>query len=269
MCLSPIMIPIDKVTGRKWQQVPCGKCLECMRHATTEWALRIMLEALDYEQNSCITLTYNDAHLPEKSLLKPKDTQDWLKRLRKALSPVKVRFFLSGEYGSKRGRPHYHVILFGYDPPDKVYSFTKNGHKYYRSKFIQDTWSLYDEPIGNIIVTDLTYQGAFYSAKYLQKSLFEDMEVRPFIRMSNRPGIGFNSVYMSDVQTDKIYFEGRAYQIPRYFLKVLEREGVVLDDLKSSRRLSAANAYKFTTVQDLYLRQNRAENLLRDYLKKS
>lgn len=38
-----------------------------------------------------------------------------MKRLRKYLEPVKVRFFACGEYGDNTYRPHYHLILFGCD----------------------------------------------------------------------------------------------------------------------------------------------------------
>lgn len=82
-----------------------------------------MLEAKGYKDNCFATLTYNDENLPfvDTSLyggpgplpsLLPSDTQLWLKRLRKALSPITFRFFLAGEYGDENWRPHYHVALF-------------------------------------------------------------------------------------------------------------------------------------------------------------
>lgn len=264
MCISPITIrdprfPSDRT---KHIAVACGKCVECMRSISTEWAVRIMLEARCHVQNCCVTLTYDSVHLPRDSLLNARDTQLWLKRLRKYISPQKVRFFLSGEYGDLRGRPHYHVILFGYSPPDLVYFFTKNGNDYFKSKIIADTWQN-----GNIVVTNLTFDAAFYTAKYMQKLLFSDKEVPPFVRMSNRPGIGFDAIDGKCVATDKIYFNGRSYRVPRYFLKVLEREGVCLEDLKLNR---AVNASRFVcSTDELFARQRRSENLLKEFRKRS
>lgn len=273
MCCYPVFIPLkDKNAsaaqivlqgGRKMFVVPCGKCYECMRAQSTEWALRIMLEATAHERNCCLTLTYNDEHLPDNGLLRPNDVTLWLKRLRKAIAPVSVRYFYSGEYGDLHGRPHYHVILFGYAPDDLVYSFTKNGHKYYRSAFIQKTWSIarYDneckrmlfDPIGNIIVTDLTFRGAFYSAKYLQKALFKDMPVKPFVRMSTHPGIGLNRLDTVDLNTGKVYFDGRTYSVPKYFIKQLKKTQD-LTEFSERRRLASLRMANLT-VDSLEVRQ--------------
>lgn len=92
-------------------QVPCGKCLECRIQHARDWADRCVIEAKQYKYNYFVTLTYDDAHLPERNSLNPKDLQLFLKRLRKRFKGVKIRFLASGEYGSSF-RPHYHLILF-------------------------------------------------------------------------------------------------------------------------------------------------------------
>ena len=43
--------------------IPCGRCTECRLQKTRETATRIVLEALDYTDNWCITLTYDDSNL--------------------------------------------------------------------------------------------------------------------------------------------------------------------------------------------------------------
>lgn len=76
------------------------------------------------EGSSFVTLTYADEHLPlardeETDLWHPtlvkKDLTRYVKALRKHFPPGRVRYFGSGEYGSKGGRPHYHLIFFGLD----------------------------------------------------------------------------------------------------------------------------------------------------------
>ena len=54
-----------------------------------------------------------------------------MKRLRKKLHPLKIRFFHCGEYGDKTRRPHYHALIFGYSFPDrKLFKKSKSGDLY-------------------------------------------------------------------------------------------------------------------------------------------
>jgi hypothetical protein len=51
-----------------------------------------------------------------------------MKRLRKKIQPLKIRFFHCGEYGDKTRRPHYHALIFGYGFPDKkIFKKQKSG----------------------------------------------------------------------------------------------------------------------------------------------
>jgi len=72
----------------------------------------MLLELREHSENLFITLTYSDENLPAKSSLKKKHLQLFLKKLRKRLKS-KIRYFAVGEYGDRKGRPHYHLILFG------------------------------------------------------------------------------------------------------------------------------------------------------------
>ena len=110
-------------------QVPCGKCLECRIQYARSWADRCVLEAKQYKYNYFVTLTYDDAFLPNRNSLCPKDLQLFIKRLRKHYSKkypgVKVRFLASGEYGDLSWRPHYHIILFNCPIDDLTYTFER------------------------------------------------------------------------------------------------------------------------------------------------
>lgn len=226
MCLYPFKVKIKSRNGdSRWQTVNCGKCLECLKGQTTEWALRICLEAKQWQDNCCITLTYDNDHVNSDYLLCRKDIQLFIKSLRKALEPVKIRYFYSGEYGEKRGRPHFHVIFFNYKPDDLVFAFRKHGHDYFRSPTIKQLWKR-----GEICVGHLDFETAFYCAKYLQKYAGCEKEVKPFVGMSLKPGIGYKAITDDMVKDGRLYYDGKVYPIPRYFQKVLEKKYGILDD---------------------------------------
>ena len=104
---------------------PCGKCVPCIKSRKNKWKHRILFESNDHEFSSFVTLTYDNDHLRfqnEKTgewtlpTLVPSDVRNFLKRLRRAVSPTRIRFYACGEYGDRNWRPHYHLALFGYEP---------------------------------------------------------------------------------------------------------------------------------------------------------
>lgn len=215
--------------------LPCGKCVECERSKAIEWSYRIMNECSLYKYNCFITLTYRNNPIE----LNLRDYQLFLKRLRKKIG--KFRYFLCGEYGSKKQRPHYHLIVFGWKPQDLEYFFTdKSGCIIYQSKFLEQIWSL-----GFVSVGELTLQSAKYVAKYMQKQVdYGDLK-KPFIRMSLKPGIGANFIKnnLQLLNTDKIYVQGNYIKLPRYYLKVAGQDG--LGDLQIKKnRVVKAQVYK-------------------------
>lgn len=126
---------IHKKYPRGYIEVPCGRCLGCRIAHARMWTVRLMCELKYWKEAGFITLTYNDENLPEFASLIKSDLQLFYKRFRKELSnekrimeigkgfeesessiscmESKVKYYSCGEYGEK-GRPHYHVILFGY-----------------------------------------------------------------------------------------------------------------------------------------------------------
>lgn len=246
MCLRPVFLRDKRIA------VPCGKCIECNIDKARVWAYRIALEASQYKKNCMVTLTYNDEHLPVDRSVNPYHLQLFLKRLRKKIYPRKVRFFACGEYGAKRLRPHYHVILFGEDFEDKYFfKNDKKGNPLFISPTLNNLWSELEflngkrvyNPIGYAGIVDVTFEVAKYVAIYLQKPPV-DGRLRPFVRMSNRPGIGFNAIREQLLVSDKLYLDGKYIKLPRYFLKVLDRDGFDLTELKERRFRVAALAHQ-------------------------
>ena len=96
-CTSPVLLGVHPV--------PCGQCQACRINRRRVWVHRMMLEAGQYKDNTFVTLTYSPENEPDGSSLEPKHTQDWLKRFRKAIAPLRVRYYLVGEYGEQSWRP--------------------------------------------------------------------------------------------------------------------------------------------------------------------
>lgn len=211
--------------------LPCGKCPECCQEYSSQWSFRIMNEAQYHKDNCFITLTY--ANTDEE--LHKRDVQLFIKRLRRHIEPQRLRFFSCGEYGSKKQRPHYHVILFGYVPPDLVFfKRTEKGSELFLSKTLEKLW-----PYGFVSVCELTINDAKYTAKYMQKLIdYSDKDQKPYICASNRPGIGYQ--YCMDHKedlalTDKLVYKGSFCKLPRYYLRLLESNDIDITSLRANR----------------------------------
>ena len=157
---------------------------------------RIILEASLYKENAFVTLTYDEAHLPENGSLVPRDPQLFLKKLRKAYEPHKLRYFLVGEYGDETHRPHYHLALFGYPTCQKGITSYRRGSCCTVCDGVRAAWSSNGAALGNIYLGGLTAESAGYVAGYVTKKLTKKDDDRlngrhpEFARMSLRPGIG-------------------------------------------------------------------------------
>ena len=218
--------------------VPCGQCVGCRLEYSRQWAMRCVHEFETAGRiGSFLTLTYSPEYLPEDGKIHKDVFQKFMKRLRKKFGNG-LRFFACGEYGSNfTHRPHFHIILFGYCPDDLVYFFTDNqGDNIYQSSFISDIWKQGYITVG----VNLNIKTAKYCAKYLQKG--ED----PCLRMSLKPGIGWEAFDLSSLATDKIYIDGTYIKIPNYFLKKLGEAPCytdIIQNIKDNRVKNALQAY--------------------------
>lgn len=229
-------VPISSVA--QTLQLPCGQCLGCRLERSRQWATRIMFESQLHDASTFITLTYSPENLPNPPSLDYRHFQLFMKRLRKALGPL--RYFAVGEYGADHFRPHFHACLFGTDFPDRqLHSRTRAGHNLYRSATLERAW-----PFGYSSCAELTFDSAAYVARYSLKKVNGDRaedhyrwydpdtgevtQLQPeFARMSLKPGIGgrWFELYSSDVYDghDYVVVNGRKCRPPRYFDKLLER----------------------------------------------
>lgn len=217
----------------KYEELPCGKCFECAKQYTREWTFRICDESRKHTTTVCLTLTFDDDHLPVDLCVRRRPLQLFIKSLRKAVV-VPIRYFGCGEYGGKNYRPHYHLIVFGYDFSDKYYwCKSKSGGVLYRSPSLDKLWKN-----GFAYIGDFNPKTAQYCAKYLQKFAFLNVpglsdRTPPFTCMSTHPGIGGD--FRPCLSTDKLYYGGKWVKTPRYYLKQAVSQGFDLSALKSNR----------------------------------
>lgn len=182
LCKSPVGI------GVNWY-VPCGRCTQCKIKAAKLWASRIELETTQHNHSSFVTLTYDEEHLPHDLSVQKKTLADWLKRIRKAVEPLRLRFFGVGEYGKTTQRPHYHVALFGYEPCRRGSTdLTRRRGCCPQCDLLRKTWGY-----GSAHCTWLTPASARYVAGYVADKLIGPEyagRVQPFRNMSRDPGLG-------------------------------------------------------------------------------
>lgn len=266
MCYDPITI-VDEKT-RLPQLVSCRRCIECMQTRANEWAVRGHYELIQHQQNCFITLTYDDKNNPV--VLVKKHMQDFVKRLRKTIDPAKIKYFAAGEYGDQRLRPHFHIIIFGYDFNDKEYvRKSQSDLPIYESKQLQKLWKY-----GIAIVQEANANTIRYSAKYnakLKNALPEHLQKFPeFNTMSQNLGIeGLIDNMETFIKTDQIYLDGFAYKIPnkaleKYALKktgsYYERD-MWVNEFKESRQYKYRNKEQRETAKRIALKKKQFAGL--------
>ena len=213
--------------------LPCGQCVGCRLQRAATWALRCVHESKMYEQNSFITLTYNDANLPEDWSLRHDDWQKFMKRLKERVrysgDKRNIRFYMCGEYGEKFGRPHYHACMFNYDFPDKKYKRVNAlGDKIYTSELLDDVWNMADPGVCEI--GSVSIQSAGYVARYIMKKVTGDDAVahygerKPeYTHMSKGIGKAWFEKNRRDVfPSDFLVHDGKKLAVPRYYGELYE-----------------------------------------------
>lgn len=110
--------------------IPCGNCLDCQKRKFTGYRMRLLYELQKYPHSIFVTLTFDNPSLSEFKDNPNKSLRLFLDRFRKKYGK-QVRHWFVAEYGSKRGRLHYHGILFNCDiGNDELESLWKYGNTF-------------------------------------------------------------------------------------------------------------------------------------------
>ena len=154
-------------------EVACRKCWQCKRNRVNDLVGRCIAESKYATQTYAVTLTYaNDAGVNAVSLVY-KDVQDFMKRLRKR---YKVRYICAGEYGTAKGRAHWHIILFFKGKAPKIVEDVRVNWKYWTHGY-----SYFQQP---------DWKGFQYVLKYVLKDTDLD-SADSHMAMSKKPPLGY------------------------------------------------------------------------------
>lgn len=240
-------------------EVRCGQCIGCRVTKARSWALRCVHEATQHKTSSFITLTYDEANLPENGSLDFKDWSLFMHRLRKHCArqhDQKIRFYAAGEYGNdpkalhRIGRPHFHAIIFGHDfAADRVLKEDRNDqNKSYHSDTLEQIWGKGRTDIGLV-----TLQSAAYVAQYTVKKITgqnaddhyqrfnpitgEVNKIQPEqSRQSRNPGIGkgWLDSYGPDLDKGFVTLEGKREAIPQFYQRFMDADK--LEQIKEDQK---------------------------------
>ena len=154
-------------------EVACHRCWQCKKNRLNDLVGRCIAESKYATQTYAVTLTYaNDAGVNAVSLVY-KDVQDFMKRLRKR---YKVRYICAGEYGTAKGRAHWHIILFFKGKAPKIDQDVRVNWKYWTHGF-----SYFQQP---------DWKGFQYVLKYVLKDTDLD-SADSHLAMSKKPPLGY------------------------------------------------------------------------------
>ena len=241
-------------------------CLGCKADHARDWAIRCYHEAQFHDHSCFVTLTYDSAHLPPSGTLNKRDLQLFFKKFRKAGHTV--RYFAAGEYGTKKGRPHYHAILFGYRArPDALVRVSEKGHPQWRDDQIQKAWHYGEATWGAFHPSTASYVAAYTADKL--KSFAADepdpetglrpyevmdrdgviMQLQPeFQLQSLKPAIGYTWLQK--------YWRYERQGIPATTLLLQMAKGESPDTLQNRSRITALKSARNTVRNWLARRAN-------------
>lgn len=262
-------------------QLPCGQCIGCRLERSRQWAMRCMHESQMHKENTWITLTYDEDHIPKRGL-KKSDFQKFMKRLRKKYQKT-IRYYMCGEYGTETGRPHFHACIFGHRFEDMLYyKKSESGENLYTSEQLGKIWTYGHAPIG-----EMTFESAAYTARYCMQRITGfnakahytrtdeegEYQLQPeYNDMSRKPGIGqgWYAKYKDDVYPhDYVVVNTHECKPPKFYDQQYEKQHPdEYEYLKEHRMAEARKRWEDNTPKRLTAKQTVTEAKL-NFLKRN
>lgn len=243
---------------------PCGNCILCRIEQARQTAVRITHEATLHLQNSFITLTYNDKHLPALGGLHYEDLTAFWKRARYHYG--ELSYYAVGEYGEKSNRPHYHACVFGHDFFEGSVILKEAPNRLWTNPQLNQIWGL-----GHVVIGTLDHNTASYTAGYIlkkqrakQRYCVIDTETgesitvnAPRAFMSRNIGRGWYDKWNQGLQDhDRVIINGKPQKPPKAYDRWLgETNKQKIEEIKA-KRIKQAQKKQTTDEQ----RRARAHN---------
>lgn len=223
MCISPNKLSDGSL-------VACRKCWQCLEHRVDAWVGRCIAESKTSIGSTFITLTYGRDENGNKSharaaILTYSDVQKYFKQLRKRGFPA--RYIAVGEYGSEKGRSHWHIIVFWQKHiPEVMLDYGRNSwHPEKRSEPVEvviPQFQRFNEPCWphGFSQWDPVQPGnekgsIRYACKYINKD-FGDENWQGKFAMSKRPPMGaeYFNIRAQRFVDERISPQDAYYQFP-------------------------------------------------------
>jgi len=199
MCCQTIWI------RKHHQEVPCGRCFECVKRRRNDWYIRCLIESRYRRYTYFGLLTY--AKVGQS--LEKRDIQLFLKRLR--AYGFTFSYLIAGEHGDKKDRPHWHMLLFT-DAPISYKRIAQAWRGGYKTEDQNISGWIRFEPIRSA-------RSIRYTVKYLYK--YDGIDPRFELMISKNPAIGksflINQRYFLERKTTDFSIDGRKLAMPRYY----------------------------------------------------
>lgn len=210
MCKTPVKI-VGPEQSTQW--VACRNCRLCRDNRLNDLIGRCIAEQSTSSLTVAVTLTYGGGDSPEAAVLYYRHVQLMLKRLRK--DGYSVRYICAGEYGTKKGRAHWHIILFFQGTPPDMY--ISQGKDDPNGRIDWKYW-----PHGYSYFQNTDYRGFRYVMKYALKAQDDHAAVKA-LTMSKKPPLGYE--FFMNMAGDMVE-GGLVLHSPEYsFASVLDRKG--------------------------------------------
>jgi len=212
MCLASGQLPDGT-------EIPCRECWQCRNDKINDWVGRCIAENKTSKAAHFITLTYgkddeeNSDHI-RTQLLTYSDVQKYFKLLRS--KGYIFRYLVAGEYGSLKGRSHWHLIMYWKNvvPPHELTD------QFRVRRFTDRNW-----PHGHQVWKKVTPETVRYVCKYINKDIGKD-ERQAHFSMSKKPPLGFD--YFNDL-AEKYAIQGLAPQNLIYSFNEYKKHGKKVD----------------------------------------
>jgi len=215
-----------------------------------------------------LTLTYAPEHIPELASVSAAHFNAFVKALKyrvKRRGGDPFRYHGISEYAPGTGRPHYHVALFGYLPPDsKPAGSSGSGNPEFSSEELTQAWGR-----GRVTFQFWSPGAAAYISKHNafkstgleaqnRMRVTRDGEVigtreQTFMRCSGKPGIGALFCDKFGEQMAKLGFTVRGTEkvtVPGYYLdRLADRFPEAIEKLRAEREAIALGKLEGITIE--------------------
>lgn len=192
---------------KEWPALPdgrrirCRKCALCQFNKVKDWAGRNIAQSKVSVASFACTLTYgpeldqNRMPIPGRvdhvraAVLTYSDVQKFLKYLRDWLK-YDCDFFVTGEFGTEKGRVHWHIILHFKDrvPGHEIgVNFSDRHRNQYGEVYSHEVCKAW--PHGFMFWKRAEYNDVFYNCKYILKDEGDEASQRK-PQMSKKPPLG-------------------------------------------------------------------------------